>query len=91
MGIKNTQRRVTIIMNKSDYELVEQAARKDRRSVSSYCNNIIMCNIENNDSIYVSIPIEQEVDGKIEYSTARTIFRISPVDISYLYKYFVFS
>ena len=45
--------------------------------------------IENNDSIYVSIPIEQEVDGKIEYSTARTIFRISPVDISYLYKYFV--
>ena len=45
--------------------------------------------IENNDSIYISIPIEQEIDGKIEYSTARTIFRISPVDISYLYKYFV--
>lgn len=54
MGIKNTQRRVTIIMNKTDYELVEQAAKKDRRSVSSYCNNIIMCNIENNNPKIIS-------------------------------------
>ena len=45
--------------------------------------------IENNDSIYIAIPTEQEVDGKIEYSNSRTIFEISPVDISYLYKYFV--
>ena len=45
--------------------------------------------MENNDSIYIAIPIEQEVNGKIEYSNSRTIFEISPVDISYLYKYFV--
>ena len=45
--------------------------------------------IENNDSIYIAIPTEQEVDGKIEYSNSRTIFEITPVDISYLYKYFV--
>ena len=31
MGIKNTQRRVTIIMNKTDYELVEQAAKKRQK------------------------------------------------------------
>ena len=45
--------------------------------------------MENNDSIYIAIPTEQEVDGKTEYSNSRTIFEISPVDISYLYKYFV--
>jgi hypothetical protein len=39
--------------------------------------------------IYVSIPIETVKNGKVEYSNARTIFEISPVDISYLYKYFV--
>lgn len=46
MGIKETQRRVTIIMDKDDYEKVSSAAKKDRRSVSSYCNNVIMLNIE---------------------------------------------
>ena len=45
--------------------------------------------IENNDSIYIAIPTEKEVNGKTEYSNSRTIFEISPVDISYLYKYFV--
>ena len=45
--------------------------------------------IENNDSIYIAIPTKREVDGKTEYSNSRTIFEISPVDISYLYKYFV--
>lgn len=45
--------------------------------------------IENNDSIYIAIPTEKEVNGKIEYSNSRTIFEITPVDISYLYKYFV--
>ena len=46
--------------------------------------------MENDDSIYIAIPTEQEVNGKIEYSNSRTIFEISPVDISYLYKYFVY-
>lgn len=40
--IRETQRRVTIIMEKSDYELLERAAKDDRRSVSNYCNKIIL-------------------------------------------------
>lgn len=48
MAIRDNQRRVTIIMNKDDYEKVERAAKEDRRSVSSYCNNIIMSHIESN-------------------------------------------
>lgn len=40
--IRESQRRVTIVMEKTDYELLERAARDDRRSVSNYCNMIIL-------------------------------------------------
>ena len=40
--IRESQRRVTIVMEKSDYEMLERAAKDDRRSVSNYCNMIIL-------------------------------------------------
>lgn len=46
MAIRPNQRRVTIIMDNDDYNLVVQAAKADRRSVSSYCNNVIMCSVD---------------------------------------------
>lgn len=49
MAIRKDQRRVTIIMNQNDYDKVVVAAKTDRRSVSSYCNNVIMCTIDKND------------------------------------------
>lgn len=46
MAIRPNQRRVTIIMDKDDYDKVSRAAKSDRRSVSSYCNNVIMCTVD---------------------------------------------
>ena len=46
MAIRPNQRRVTIIMDNDDYEMVARAAKADRRSVSSYCNNVIMESID---------------------------------------------
>lgn len=76
MAIRPNQRRVTIIMDNDDYEMVARAAKADRRSVSSYCNNVIMCSVDGTLMSCTQSVDGTKVTGKRNYRISRNPSRV---------------